>query len=87
MLTQQHPVLRAVLQDSFEELKVYLLLMSSFPDAVSLPSVLRDCLISAATDSQYPLASDIRTQLHQDELYTEQLSRLVRALYGELYFY
>jgi hypothetical protein len=59
MLTQQHPVLHTVLQDSFEKLKVYLLLTSSFPNAVSLLSVLRDCLISAATNSQYPLASDI----------------------------
>ena len=87
MLTQQHPVLCVVIQDSVEELKVYLVLTSSFPNAVSLPSVLRDCLISAATDSQYPLASDIRMRLHQDELYTEQLSRLVSVLYGELYFY
>jgi hypothetical protein len=87
MLTQQHLILHVVLQDSFEKLKVYLLLTSSFPNAVSLPSMLRDCLISAATNSQYPLASDICMQLHQDELYTEQLSCLVRALYGELYFY
>ena len=84
MLTHQHPSVRAVIQDGFENMRAYLLLVNSFPDAVALPPVLRDCLISAAAGSQDPLAPDIHQRLHQDELYMGKLCPLVSVSYEEL---
>jgi hypothetical protein len=76
--------LRSILQDAFENMRVYLLFNNSFPDAAILPGVIRDCLISVATESQDPQALDIRERLNRDDAYINKLSRLVRSLYYQL---
>ena len=84
MLMSQHPSVCAIIHDSFKNMQAYLLLVNSFPDAVVLPAVLKDCLFSAAAESQNPLAPDIHQQLHQDALYMGKLCPLVRISYDEL---
>jgi hypothetical protein len=78
-LNLQRGPLRAILHDAFEKLRAFLLLNNSFPDATTLPMVIKNCLITAAAESHYPSASDIRERLTQDDKYMDRLSRLVRV--------
>jgi hypothetical protein len=80
-LTLQRVPLRAIVQDTFENMRAFLLLNYSFPDATNLPMVIKDCLITAATESHYPSASDIRKRLIRDNNYMDLLSRLVSVSY------
>ena len=83
-LTLQHPLLRAIVQDAFENLQAYLLLDHSFPDATALPTVIRGCLIVASTESQHPQGLAVRERLVNDDVYLDRLSRLVRVPYRQL---
>jgi len=83
----QHAPLRSVLQNAFENMRVYILFNNSFPDATIIPTVIRGCLIAAATESQDPKALDICERLNCDNAYTDKLSRLVRTLYYRLSLY
>lgn len=83
-LTLQHPLLRAIVQDAFENLRAYLLLDHSFPDATALPTVIRGCLIVASTESQHPRGLAVRERLVNDDVYLDRLSRLVRVPYRQL---
>ena len=58
-LTIQSPPLCTIIQDAFENMHAFLLLSHSFPDAVALPTIIRGCLIAAATKSRNLRASDI----------------------------
>jgi hypothetical protein len=81
MLSLQQQPLRTIIQEAFENMRAFLLFNHSFPDAATLLTVIRDCLVAATVDSQNPLALDIRNWLTQDDMYREKLSCLVRVLY------
>ena len=70
--------------DTFENMRAYLLFNHSFPDAATLPAVIRGCLVSAAIESQDPQALDIHQWLNRDNAYIDKLSHLVRSLYYQL---
>lgn len=79
-LTNQSPLIRALLHDTFEGVRAFLLFDHSFPDAVAIPGVLKDCLLTAASESHNPMAPYIHARLTKDEEYMCQLGRLVSAL-------
>jgi hypothetical protein len=76
-LSIQCPPVRAIIQDTFEHIRAFLLFDNSFPDTVSIPTTLKRCLISAAAESRNPRALDIHRRLTQDDEYLDRLSRLV----------
>ena len=75
-LTIQRPLIRMILQDAFENLRVSLLFKHAFPDAVLIPTFISLALI-AATKAQRTRALDIYKRLICDEGYLVQLARLV----------
>ena len=78
-LTNQSPPIRAVLHDAFEGIQAFLLFDHSFPDAITIPGVVKDCLLTAALESQNPIAPYIHARMTQENEYINQLSRLVSA--------
>jgi hypothetical protein len=78
-LTIQSALLRAIIHDAFENMHAFLLVSHSFPDATALPTVIKGCLVTAATESKNLRASDIRDRLMEDDMYLDTLSRLVSA--------
>ena len=78
-LMLQHAPLCDILHAAFENICVYLLFNDSFPNVATLPLVIRDCLISAATESQDPQALGIHERLNSDVIYIQKLSHLVRT--------
>jgi hypothetical protein len=77
----QRGPLRAIIHDSFEKLRAFLLINYSYPGATTLPMVIKNCLVTAAAESHYACASDIRERLTQDDKYLDIVSRLVRVSY------
>jgi hypothetical protein len=75
-LNQQTPLIHAVIQDSFECLRAYLLFTHAFPDAFAIPVALSKALTDAAK-MHYPKASAICDRLLQDPKYMGQMARLV----------
>ena len=76
-LMLQHPPVRAIIHDSFENVRAYILFDHSFPDAVAVPTIIRDCLIAAATESHNPRAPVILRRMTEVNEYMTRLSRLV----------
>ena len=75
MLTAQRPLLRSVIHDAFERVRLYLLFNNAFPDAVTILSMTRDSLITAAESRER--ASGIHQRLLHDEGYVTNMIRLV----------
>jgi len=80
MLTIQSPPLHDVITDSFENLWAFLLFNHSFPDGAAIPTVMRDCLITAATESRNPRGPIIHDQMNQENGYLDHLLCLVSVL-------
>ena len=74
-LTIQCPLLRSVLQDTFENLRISLLFSNAFPDAAAIPTVIRTALITSA--KSHNRASDILKRLLRDQDYMARMARLV----------
>jgi hypothetical protein len=74
-LSIQCPLLRAVLQDAFENIRISLLFINAFPDAAAIPTVIRTALITSA--KSHNRASDILKRLLRDENYMASMARLV----------
>ena len=70
-LTNQHPLLRAVIQEAFENLRASLLFNHGFPNANVTPSLIRVSLIAAA-ETHSPKASQIHLHLLNDHEYMEK---------------
>lgn len=75
----QGPLLRGVLQDSFELLRATLLVDHAFPDAIIMPLIIRESLL-AATEMQNPGAAVIRKRLMDDTEYLTTLICLVSSI-------
>ncbi|KAI0281892.1 hypothetical protein BC826DRAFT_1190840 [Russula brevipes] len=77
-LSVQPPLLRLVIQDSFEHVRASLLFQHAFPEPTATIAVLKDALLSA-TNSHRLKASPIHNRLLVDDTYVVQMSRLLRA--------
>ena len=75
MLTAQRPLIRSVIHDAFENVRLYLLFNHAFPDAVAILSMVKDCLVEAANSRER--MSSIRQRLLFDEGYVTNMIRLV----------
>ena len=75
MLTAQQPVMRSVMHDAFERVRVYLLFNNAFPDAATILSMTRVALVAAA--EAHERASRIYQRLLHDEEYATNMIRLV----------
>lgn len=78
-LTNQRPLLRAVIQEAIENLRCSLLFDHGFPNANDIPSLIRVSLITAA-ETHSPKASQIHVRLLNDRDYLEKMIRLVSSI-------
>jgi len=79
MLTIQIPLIRTIIQDSFEDLRATLLFENAFPDPNLTILFLRKTLVGAAR-SHLPDAVNIHNRLLLDDEYRDKLSHLVSDL-------
>ena len=78
-LTNQHPLLRAIIQEAFENVWASLLFDHGFPNANIILSLIRESLIAAA-ETHSLKALQIYTCLLTDDEYLEKIIRLVSSL-------
>ena len=79
MLTIQIPLIRTIIQDSFEDLRATLLFENAFPDPNLTILFLRKTLIGAAR-SRLPDTVNVYNRLLLDDKYRDKLSHLVSDL-------
>jgi hypothetical protein len=79
MLTIQIPLIRTIIQDSFEDLRATLLFENAFPDPNLTILFLQKTLIGAAR-SRLPDTVNVYNRLLLDDEYRDKLSRLVSDL-------
>jgi len=75
MLTTQRPLMRSVIHDAFERVRVQLLFNNAFPDAAFILSMTKDALVTAAESRER--SSSIHQRLLNDEEYLTSMIRLV----------
>ena len=75
-LTNQRPLLRAVIQEAFKNLRASLLFDNGFPTANVTPSLIRISLITAA-QTLSPKALQIYLRFMNDHEYMEKMIHLV----------
>ena len=78
-LNLQLPLMREIILDAFENVRVSLLFTDAFPDAVAALAVVRVGLVAAATE-RVPRASDIYKRLLCDADYMAKMIRLVSRI-------
>jgi hypothetical protein len=76
MLTSQHPIVRAVIQDAIDNLRVAMLFTNAFPDVCVALGLIKDCLLTAANRLK-PGAKEILERLEQDQDYMLKITPLV----------
>jgi len=76
MLTTQRPLVRMVIQDSFDILHASLVFINVFPNAPLAVQFVKDALLSSALNHT-PGADAIYHQLMHDEEYTRKIIPLV----------
>jgi hypothetical protein len=72
-LTAQQPLLRSVMHDAFDRVRVYLLFNNAFPEATTILSMTRASLVAAAQSRER--VSSIYQRLLHDEGYIDTLTR------------
>lgn len=75
MLTVQRPLMRAVLQDTFERIRAAMVFKTAFPNVFETIDMITDNLIIAAEKNER--ATNIYNRLVIDGDYTTNMSRLV----------
>ena len=71
VLGNQSDLLRLVIQEAFELVWSVLCCVNAFPNAMEMPSMIRDSLIAAA--ESLPAASDVHQRLLSDEGYVDRM--------------
>lgn len=79
MLTRQQPLVRVVIQDSFEILHSSLLFTNAFPDGVLTTELIKDALVRSAQNHS-PGALTIYRQLLYDAEYFRKIMPLVSLI-------
>lgn len=75
----QLPLMRSIILDAVEQVRISLLFTDAFPDAFAALSVIRARLIAAAA-SRLPIASEIHKRLVCDVDYMIKMIRLVSCI-------
>jgi len=78
MLTVQQPVMRMVIQDSFEWIRKALIFKNAFPDTFIATEFTQDSLLTAA--ESHDRATDIHDRLVCDAEYMKNMAHLVSFL-------
>lgn len=78
MLSIQLPLLRSILLDAFDRVRISLLFIDAFPDALVALGVIRAGLVAAAA-SRLPTATDVHQRLVCDVDYMVKMIRLVSS--------
>ncbi len=76
MMTNQQPLVQAIIQDAIENLRASLMFNHAFPDGTVAFTFTKESLITA-TKSYKPGAAHIQCQLLQDEDYLVKIAQLV----------
>ncbi|KAF8258428.1 hypothetical protein EI94DRAFT_1835042 [Lactarius quietus] len=79
MLTHQRPIIRAIVQDAIDRLRVSLLVRNAFPEPVMAIAFTKDALRLAAERSDKPGATTVQARLQDDDEYVTKLVSLPRA--------
>ena len=74
----QHPLVKLVIQEAFDNFKAAILFTHAFPDAKLSLTFARDALILGAKH-HLPATQDILTQVSRDNEYISKINTLVRA--------
>lgn len=82
MLTNQRTIIRAIVQDSIETLRAFLLFRNAFPDATVSFSFAREALRLAA-EAHQPGGSLVQQRLNDDHEYATKLISLVSSYTSE----
>ena len=75
LLTNQSPIMRSIIQDALENIRVFLLFNNAFPNAITIPSITRNAMVAVAETRQS--SSRIYQRLLNDEDYVTIMNRLV----------
>ncbi|KAF8257639.1 hypothetical protein EI94DRAFT_1817265 [Lactarius quietus] len=78
MLTNQRPIVRAIIQEAIDNLQAALLFNNAFPDVCFALDLIKDCLLNAANHLK-PGSTEILNQLENDQQYIMKLTPLPRA--------
>ena len=77
MMTLQRPLIRTVIQDSFEHVRAYLVFTNAFPSFNVAHTFARDSLMAGAGANR-PAAEKIYQRLQEDEDYINKMASVVR---------
>lgn len=75
LLIAQHSDVKCVIQDAIDNLRISLLFDNAFPDAIAIPSIIEEALLTAAKHQQGSLA--VYRRLMYDKEYMSHLKPLV----------
>jgi hypothetical protein len=84
LLTNQRPIIRAIVQDAIEHLRCSLLVRNAFPDPVIAFAFTKDALRLAAERCDKPGGSIIQFRLQEDDEYITKLVSLVSELTSQI---
>jgi len=84
MLTHQRPIIRAIVQDAIDRLRVSLLVRNAFPEPVVAIAFTKDALHLAAERSDKPGATTVQARLQDDDEYVTKLVSLVSVIILEM---
>lgn len=82
MLTNQKPTVRAIVSDSIETLRAFLLFRNAFPDANVVFSFAREAL-HLAVEGHQPGGTRVQDRLEDDAEYASKLISLVSSRTSE----
>jgi hypothetical protein len=83
-ISSQKPVIRAVLQEAIESVRVSLLFDDAFPNAEATAKVVQTCVIEAAKKFK-PATSLIHERLVSDDQYLSKMASVVRNIFSNKY--
>lgn len=86
MLTMQHPLLRLVIRDSFNILRVSLMFINAFPNAPLAVRFVKEALLHSALNHT-PRTDNIYQQLMNNEEYMRKIVPLVSHMNAHEYSY
>jgi hypothetical protein len=80
ILSAQRPLIRVIIQDTIENLRVYLLFKNAFPRPVQSIKFIRDSIVAAAEKYQ-PGSSAIVARINANDHYLSLMTRLVNDVH------
>ena len=78
MLTSQQPLIRAVIQDAFENMRASLMFNNTFPDGILALTLAKESVIIAA-DNLKPGTAVVQHRLEADDEYLARMAQPVRV--------